>query len=160
MTRSGGASLALVVALAVTTAAPALAVGKDKAEYVSGPFDGIPVGAEGALSAADDKLVFVAEGARGLVEVPWSRVVDVEYGQKRTGLFRTRHHFVSLVFQDERGAERTLMLELGKDIILEVLDACEQRTGRRVVYGDDDAASYRVENAPFTQGRSGSPGSR
>jgi hypothetical protein len=125
-------------------------VGKDKAEYVSGPFDGIPVGAEGAISAANDRLVFVAEGASGLAEIPWARVLDVEYAQKRTGIFKTRHHFVSFDFRDERGAERRLMLELGKDIVLELLDACEQRTGRRVVYGDDEAASYRRENAPFT----------
>jgi hypothetical protein len=131
-------------------ASAALAVGKDKAEYVSGPFDGIPVGAEGAISAANDRLVFVAEGASGLAEIPWARVLDVEYAQKRTGVFKTRHHFVSIDFRDERGAERRLMLELGKDIVLELLDACEQRTGRRVVYGDDEAASYRREHAPFT----------
>jgi len=147
LTRSFGATLAFIATLALGS--PALAVDKDKAEYVSGPFDGIPVGAEGALSAADDKLVFVAEGARGLVEVPWAKVIDVEYGQKRTGLFKARHHFVSVVFRDAGGSERRLMLELGKDVILHLLDASEQRTGRRVVYQDDDAASYRVENSPF-----------
>jgi hypothetical protein len=143
-------NLASLAALALALATPASAVDKDKAEYVSGPFESIPVGAEGALSAADDKLVFVPAGASGLVEVPWARVVDVEYGQKRTGLFKTRHHFMSVVFRDEGGAERRLMLELGKDIVLELLDACEQSTGRRVVYGDDEAASYRSEKAPFT----------
>lgn len=131
---------------------PAAAVDKQKAEYVSGPFDAIQVGTEGALSAAADKLVFVPEGASGLIEIPWPRVLDVEYGQTRTGLFKTRHHFVSFVFRDEAGAERRLMLELGKDIVLGVLDSSEERTGRRVVYQDDEAASYRMENAPFSKG--------
>jgi hypothetical protein len=141
--------LVLATALGLALASATLAVGKDKAEYVSGPFDAISAGTEGAISAASDRLVFVAEGASGLAEIPWARILDVEYAQKRTGLFETRHHFVSIDFRDERGVERRLRLELGKDIVLELLDACEQGTGRRVVYGDDDAASYRRENAPF-----------
>lgn len=143
------ARFALVPVVALVAVAPAAAVDKDKAEYVSGPYDAIEVGTEGALSAAADKLIFVAGGAGGLIEIPWPRVLDVEYSQTRTGLFRTRHHFVSFVFRDEGDAERRLMLELGKDIILEVLDSSEERTGRRVVYRDDEAASYRSENAPF-----------
>lgn len=143
-------------ALLILAPAAAGAVDSEKAAYVSGPFDEIPVGAEGTLSTADAaKLLFVADKGAGVIEIPWNRVLDVEYGQKVTSFIgKRREHFVSFAYRDPRGAERILMLELGKSIILASLDAFERLTGRRVVYRDAEAAQFRIdESGEFRIGR-------
>ena len=121
---------------------PAAALDKHKAAYVSGPSTEIGAGAEGSLSTADaERVVFVH-----VEEIPYREVLDVEYGQEVKWLFgKKRRHFLTFSYRGQ-GPERRATLELGKDLILPTIEALEQRTGRRVVYLDDDAIEFRAEN--------------
>jgi len=148
---SGRVLLAGVALLAAATTASAVA--KDKARYVGGAVQSVPHDAEGTIATPDgERLLFVADKGAGIVEVRFSQMLDVKYGQElETGvktLFRKkRRHFLWVTYQEDPDsvAESTIMFELGKDVVLGTLDGIEEGTGRRVVYADAEAAKFRRE---------------
>jgi hypothetical protein len=154
---SGRRILAMGLVLALLAPA-ALAVGKNKAKYLGGTINSVAVKAEGLVTTTDaSKFVFVAEKSGGLIEVPYKRVVELEYGQKSgrrvaeaillSPLFlfsRKRAHFLTITYKDSRGTEQAVIFELGKDIIRTTLTILETRTGRKVTYQDEEAAKYRA----------------
>jgi hypothetical protein len=148
-------ALATVFALLAPTA---LAVGKNKAKYLGGTINSVAVKAEGLITTTDSsKFVFVAEKSGGLIEVPYKRVVELEYGQKSgrrvaeaillSPLFlfsKKRAHFLTITYKDPKGTEQAVIFELGKDIIRTTLTILETRTGRKVTYQDEEAAKSRA----------------
>ena len=136
--RVSGTLAGPALALALLLAAPAAAVDKNKARYVSGGQFSVPADAEGTIATADGRLLFVADAGAGVVDVRFAAIVDVKYGQSvEKSLFRKkREHYIWVTYEDPADAEteRTLQLELGKDVVLRVLDGLEQGTGRRVLY--------------------------
>lgn len=145
----------LIFALLAPAAA---AVGKNEAKYVGGTINSVAVKAEGLITTTDSaKFVFVAQKSGGLIEVPYKRVVELEYGQKSgrrvaeaillSPLFllsKKRAHFLTITYKDPKGTEQAVIFELGKDIVRTTLTILETRTGRKVTYQDEEAAKSRA----------------
>ncbi len=147
----------LVVALTWPTAV--FALGKEKAMYVGGTVAFLPEKTEGTLGTADEnKLVFVAEKGGGSIEIPYKDIRELEYGQKagrRVGtaillsplaLFsKRRRHYLTVSYKDKEGKDQAAVFELGKEIIRTTLAVVETRSGRKVIYQDEEAAKQRAQ---------------
>jgi hypothetical protein len=145
----------LLAAVSVTPAA--FAVDKDKAMYVGGTASMAPK-AEGTLATSDpDKLMFVAEKGGGIVEIPWKRIDEAEYGQKvgrrwKTAIFlspaalfsKGRKHYLTISYKDKKDEMQSAVFELGKDLVRTTLTVVETRSGRKITYQDEEAAKSRA----------------
>ena len=118
---------------------------------------------EGLLDTKNDStLVFSATDKhfRGqTLSIPYKDIVDLEYGQKagrRVGaavgttillgplglltLFsKKRNHYLTVGFKDSDGKDQVAIFELGKDIVRTTIPIVETRSGKKVVYQDDEA---------------------
>lgn len=145
----------LVVSLLLPCAA--LAVGKDKALYVGGTV-ALAGNTEGVLGLTDqEKLLFIAEKGGGVIEIPYRQVEELEYGQRAgrrvvtaillspLALFaKRRRHYLTVSYKDADGKDQAVVLELGKDIVRTALAVAEARSGRKVIYQDEEAAKHRA----------------
>jgi hypothetical protein len=107
-------------------------------------------------------LIFIATAKPHLgdkVEIPYSQILDLEYGQKagrRIGaavattillgpiglltLFsKKRKHFLTVGFKDADSKDQVAVIELGKDIVRTTLPIVETRSGKKVTYQDEEA---------------------
>ena len=158
-------SVAALLALMLLAEQLVFALGSKNAAYFGGtiavygnPKDPI----EGRLDVAgESELVFTPNGqlASKTFTIPWSRVTDLEYGQKagrRVGaavgttillgpvgllsLFsKKRKHFLTIGFKDEADTAQVVVLELGKDIVRTTLAVVQTRSGKPIEYQDDEA---------------------
>lgn len=118
---------------------------------------------EGVLDTKnDDALIFSATDKHfkgQTLSIPYKDVIDLEYGQKagrRVGaavgttillgplglltLFsKKRNHYLTVGFKDAEGKDQVAVLELGKDIVRTTIPIVETRSGKKVVYQDDEA---------------------
>ena len=150
----------IAAAVLVTTlaAAPiAGAVGKEKVMYVGGTLP-ITVKAEGILSTTDEnKMVFVADKNGGMIEIPWKKIEEAEYGQKvgrrvKSAIFlsplmlfsKARRHYLTITYKDAKNEPQSAVLELGKDTVRTTLVVIETRMGRKITYQDEEAAKSRA----------------
>ena len=145
----------LLIAVSVTPAAHA--IDKDKAMYVGGTASVAPK-AEGTLATSDpEKLLFIAEKGGGIVEIPWKRIDEAEYGQKvgrrwKTAIFlspaalfsKGRKHYLTISYKDKAGEMQSAVFELGKDLVRTTLTVVETRSGRKITYQDEEAAKSRA----------------
>jgi hypothetical protein len=148
--------LALALLCAVGVPEMSWAVGKDKAEYVGGTVANMAPKTEGVLATSDaTKMMFVAEKSGGMLEIPYKKIVDIEYGQKVGRRWKSaillspvmlftkgRKHFVTVTYKGKAGDEAAIF-ELGKDLVRPTLTILETRTGRKVTYQDEEAAKAR-----------------
>lgn len=148
------AAAAVMISLAAT---PALALDKDKAMYVGGTANVAPK-AEGMLATNDaEKLMFVAEKGGGLIEIPWKRIDEAEYGQKvgrrvKTAILLTplalfskaRKHYLTISYKDKNDEMQSAVFELGKELVRTTLTVVETRSGRKITYQDEEAAKSRA----------------
>jgi hypothetical protein len=145
-------------ALLLTTAVPsAFAVDKEKAMYVGGTVPVAPK-SEGVLATTDDtKMVFIAEKGGGMIEIPWKKIEEAEYGQKvgrrvKTAIFLTplallskgRKHYLTITYKDRNDEAQSAVFELGKELVRTTLAVVETRTGRKITYQDEEAAKARA----------------
>ena len=149
--------LAAVAVLISIAATPALALDKDKAMYVGGTANVAPK-AEGMLATNDaEKLMFVAEKGGGLIEIPWKRIDEAEYGQKvgrrvKTAILLTplalfskaRKHDLTISYKDKNDEMQSAVFELGKELVRTTLTVVETRSGRKITYQDEEAAKSRA----------------
>jgi hypothetical protein len=157
-------ALALIASLLAPAAATALD-GK-KAAYFGGTaavFAGAKNPVEGRLDTASpealvltaDKKPFVGQELR----IPYSRIIDVEYGQKagrRVGtaiattallgpvglltLFaKKRQHYLTIGYAGDDGTDQVAVIELGNDIVRTTLPIVETRSGKTIKHLDEDA---------------------
>ena len=143
----------VLLALAGSLLPPLLQAGDAgvRAWFVGGTVAQLPGKAEAKieLTDADD---FVIRGKTDLVEIPYSRIHTVEYGQRVNRryaeailispvllLSKSRKHFITLGYQDREGKQQALVFRVNKGDIRPVLASLEARTGRRVEYQDDEA---------------------
>lgn len=139
----------LVPLLAVSVAAPAVAVGKGKAKFVGGTVAPVKEGSESPIDLKGDAKLVCADGR---LEIPWASIEDVEYGQKvghriataillsPLALFKkARHHYVTLAYKDGQGKDQAVVLEFDKDDIRMALASFRARTGKEITYQDDEA---------------------
>lgn len=126
-------------------------LGSDKTKYIGGTINSLKEGDEGKSSTKDEK-VFVFDAGKDRVQIPYSQIDSLEYGQKagrRIGvavvvnplfLFsKKRRHFLTIGYTDADGKQQAGVFELGKDVIRVTLASLEARTGRKVEYQDEEA---------------------
>lgn len=130
------------------------ALGSDRgcgAEYLGGTVESLRAGTEGSLRTSDP-LNFVFQTRREAVRIPYERINQVEYGQQVDRrlleailisplliLSKKRKHFLTVGFELEDGRQQALVFQVEKKSIRTVLVCLEARTGRRVVYQDEEA---------------------
>jgi hypothetical protein len=148
--------VAATLLLAVAIAPAAWALDKEKAMYVGGTA-AVSAKSEGTLATADDqKLVFVSENG-AMIEIPWKKIDEAEYGQKvgrrvKTAIFLTpialfskaRKHYLTITYKDAKGEGQSAIFELGKELVRPTLAVMEARTGRKITYQDEEAAKQRA----------------
>jgi hypothetical protein len=117
---------------------------------------------EGIINTGDDKELKFEHNfnkTSGVYGIPYKQIIDVEYGQKagrRVGaaaattillgpigllmLFsKKRKHYITIGYKDGEGVEQAAVFEIGKDVIRITLANIEARTGKKIVYQDDEA---------------------
>jgi hypothetical protein len=158
--------IASVLLLSLLTPSLALAVDGDKAAYFGGTltiYAGAKDPIEGRLDlTSPEKLVLRPERrpyAGIALEIPFKAIEDLEYGQKagrRVGaaiattallgpiglvsLFsKKRKHYLTIAYKDDQGVDQVAILELGKDIVRETLPIMKARSGKDIVFQDEEA---------------------
>jgi hypothetical protein len=140
----------LLIAITILSTS-ALALDGKKTAYIGGTVTGLKEGTEGKSSAADENK-FVFEYKNGKVEIPYSQIEELEYGQKAgrrvavailvspLALFsKKRKHYLTISYKSEDGKGQAAVFELGKDVIRTMLSSMEAGTGKQIQYQDDEA---------------------
>lgn len=147
------ARLALwLLGLSLVAGVPVWAGGSgERVHYVGGTISALPSKIEGLMSTREeDVFLFQTKGVT--VQVPYEKINVLEYGQ-RVGrryaeailispvflLAKTRKHYLTIGFTDDRGKEQAMIFLVGKGDIRSLLVVLEAKSGRRVEYQDDDA---------------------
>jgi hypothetical protein len=121
------------------------------AEYVGGTSAVFPNKAEGRLVTAH-AAVLRFETKSKTVEIPYERIQMLEYGQKVDRrylsavlisplflLSKSRKHFLTVGYEDGEGRAQALIFRVGKGDVRSLLVGLEARTGRKIVYQDEEA---------------------
>jgi hypothetical protein len=120
-------------------------------EYVGGTLDAIPERSGGTI-ATSDPVSFIFQSKRATVRVPYDRINLLEYGQNASRrilesllvsplfiLSRKRVHFLTVGYETEDGRQQAMVFRVHKRAIRTVLASLEARTGRKVVFQDNEA---------------------
>lgn len=140
-----------VLVAGATTAV--LALDSKGVAYMGGTLSGVAEKSEGTFDmGSQETLVFRAKKAALPIEIPYSAVTELEYGQKagrRVGvaimisplaLFsKKRNHYLTISFKDKNGKEQAGVFELGKDIVRTTLKILEVRSGKDLKFQDAEA---------------------
>lgn len=140
-----------IVALA-TFAVPSLAGEQGaRVEYVGGTRADLPNRASGSLQAIDEQYLVFYSG-KASFRVPYERINLLEYGQRVNrriamavlispvfALSKSRQHFLTVGYTDDRGREQALIFRVEKDHIRAMLASLEARTGRKIEFQDEEA---------------------
>ena len=119
--------------------------------YVGGTISALPTKTDGFLNTrGEDLFLFQTKGVT--VQVPYDKINVLEYGQ-RVGrryaeavllspvflLSKTRKHYLTVEFTDDRGKQQAMVFLVGKNDVRSLLVILEAKSGRRIEYQDDDA---------------------
>jgi hypothetical protein len=145
---------ALVLGLLLSLIATPVACGGEpgaKATYVGGSLPGLPDAVKGRILTTET-AVFRFDAKELAAEIPWDRINMLEYGQRvgrRIGMAilvsplflmsKSRKHFLTISYIDERDRQQALVFQLDKDRVRSVLVSMEARTGLRVEFQDNEA---------------------
>lgn len=138
--------------LATTLLWTAADLGGSRVEYIGGTMPTIPPQADGRLVATDpDQMLFQTKG-RTVVDVPYTRINLLEYGQKADRRYVTaflvspvfllakkRTHFLTVGYSDGDGKQQALVFRVDKGSVRPLLASLEARTGLRVQFQDNEA---------------------
>lgn len=122
----------------------------DRAEYIGGTLPDLPKG--GGFIDITGAECFRFQTRSTFVEVPYDRINMLEYGQKVDRryllavaisplllLSKSRKHFLTVGYSDDRGQQQALVFRVDKDHIRPVIVGLEAKTGRKVEYQDTEA---------------------
>jgi len=122
-----------------------------KAEFVGGTLPGVAPRTTARLGLTDPEIFRVSAG-KNEVEIPYRRIDTLEYGQHVSRryaeavllspiflLSKSRKHFVTIGYEDGSGQHQAVVFRVEKGDIRGVLASLETRSGRKVVYQDDEA---------------------
>jgi len=122
-----------------------------KTEFIGGTLPGVAPRSAARLDLTSSEVLRFSSGKTALV-VPYRRIDTLEYGQHVSRryaeaillspillLSKSRKHFVTLGYEDSGGQRQALVFRVGKSDIRGVLAGLETRSGRKVVYQDDEA---------------------
>jgi hypothetical protein len=145
-----GAAVATLVCLVL----PLSVRGADrgKAVYIGGTLSAVKEKSQAAIDLkGEENLVFSPKGVAP-VQIPWSGIREVEYGQKvghrvKTAIFLTplalfsknRRHYVTLAWKDAEGKDQAAVFEFDKNDIRPALASIRARSGKDIVYQDEQA---------------------
>jgi hypothetical protein len=145
------ATLTLLIAVVVSVTLSA--VDGDKAQYIGGTAP-LPEKVNGPFSTTSAERLVFAPKEKGVppLEIPYSSITGLEYGQKAgrrvavavmispLALFsKKRNHYLTVSYTDASGKEQAAVFELGKGIIRTTLKVLEVRSGKQIEYQDDEA---------------------
>ena len=145
----------MVVRVCVLACLTVLAAGSGepgvRAHFIGGTVASIPANSGARLDLTGGEALLFRVGSSDL-RIPYARINTIEYGQKVNRryaeavlispmllLAKSRKHFVTIGYVDERGAQQALVMQVEKGDIRMVLASLEARSGRRVEYQDDEA---------------------
>lgn len=125
---------------------------RGKAVYIGGTLSAVKEKSQADIDLkGEEKLVFSPKGVAP-IQIPWSGIQEVEYGQKvghrvKTAIFltplalfsRNRRHYVTLAWKDAEGKDQAAVFEFDKDDIRPALASIRERSGKDVVYQDEQA---------------------
>jgi hypothetical protein len=143
----------IVAIFLVALAVPAFAVGKGKAVYMAGTMNLKAKTEVTANLQLPDMVVLQPKPNDGPpLIIPWASIEEAEYGQKASRRLKTaalisplalighsRKHYVTLAWKDATAAEQTAVFEFDKDDIRQVLAVIKERTGKPIIYQDEEA---------------------
>lgn len=151
LTRQLGGVLCVLAILFGASQAALGANGTGKASYIGGSISGLPGTAKGKIDTTSESHFLFRSGSVD-VRVPWEKINMLEYGQRagrRIGLAivvspmfllsKSRKHFLTISFHDERNRQQALVFQLDKNHVRSILVTLEARTGLRVEFQDGEA---------------------
>jgi len=123
----------------------------DHVEYVGGTISALPTKTDGFINThGEDLFLFQTKGVT--VQIPYDKINVLEYGQRVSRryaeavllspvflLSKTRKHYLTVEFTDDRGKQQAMVFLVGKNDVRSLLVILEAKSGRRVEYQDDDA---------------------
>lgn len=159
---------ALVLTIVLTNPSELPALDKNKAAYTGGTIARFATATdriEGRIDLTPHQLIFIADEpphARQPLFIDYATIQDLQFGQKArrrvataagttallgpVGLLwlaaKTRGHFLTVTFADERGRSQVAVLELGKNTVRATFAAIEARSGKAIEYQDEDARKW------------------
>ena len=150
MSKSMLARLLLISALGITP----LLLGGDmglKANLVGGTVASISGKSDVRIDLTGERSLILRNKSTAF-DIPFDKIHMVEYGQRASRryaealvispillLSKSRKHFVTVGYTDEKGDQQALVFRIDKDDIRTVLVGLEAKTGRKVEYQDDEA---------------------
>ncbi len=145
-------SASLAFSLVAAFASPVFAVKKGQAKYLGGTTKTIAENAEGPFDLTNEKRLTFLPKDSAVLEIPWDRVSQLEYGQKVARRWRSaillspfalfhkaRKHIVTITYQDKDKAEQAVVLEFDNNDIRMVLASLKARTLQTIVMQDEEA---------------------
>ena len=164
-------SMVLIIALLMPTTAMA-GLSSKKVAYIGGTTKNIvfPSAKKEVIGRfTDDNLAlrFIPDKKNLSAHIiQYNQIIDIEYGQKagrRVGaavatavlltpigllmLFsKKRKHYVTIGFMDDNGFEQVSIFELGKDIVRTTLPVLKARSGKEIIYQDEEAKKHAGVN--------------
>jgi len=122
-----------------------------RAEYIGGTSSVFDNKAGGRILTSDAAALRFETSTR-TVEIPYDRIHTLEYGQKVDRryisamlvsplflLAKSRKHFLTVGYNDGDGRAQALIFRVDKSDVRAVLVSLEARTGRKIVFQDDEA---------------------
>jgi hypothetical protein len=122
-----------------------------RAEYIGGTSSVFQEKAGGRIITTDVTSLRFETKAK-TVEIPYERIVSIEYGQKVDRryisavlvnplflLAKSRKHFLTVGYTDGEGRSQALIFRVEKADVRGVLVSLEARTGRKITFQDDEA---------------------
>ena len=123
----------------------------DHVEYVGGTITALPTRTGGFINTHGEDL-FVFQTRDVTVQIPYDKINVLEYGQRVSRryaeavllspvflLSKTRKHYLTVEFTDDRGKQQAMVFLVGKNDVRSLLVILEAKSGRRIEYQDDDA---------------------
>jgi hypothetical protein len=130
---------------------PGLLSAQTAVDYIGGTTAAVKVGASGRIELSDERYLAFYAG-KSQMRVPYEKVNLLEYGQdvnRRLALAvvispvfllsKSRRHFLTVGYTDERGLQQAMVFRVDKHSIRAALVALEARTGLNVEYQDQEA---------------------
>lgn len=120
-------------------------------DYIGGTTASLRAGESGRIELSDERY-FAFYSGKSQLRVPYAKVNLLEYGQqvdRRLALAvvvspmfllsKSRRHFLTVGYADERGTQQAMVFRVDKNSIRAALVALEARTGLNVQYQDQEA---------------------
>lgn len=120
-------------------------------DYIGGTTASVRPGVSGSIELTDERFLAFYAG-KSQLRVPYEKVNLLEYGQqvdRRLALAvvispvfllsKSRRHFLTVGYTDERGLQQAMVFRVDKNSIRAALVALEARTGLNVQFQDQEA---------------------